>query len=118
MRTEADRALQAIGKPAIPALLTQLATIPLVTEEQAMQLNLIHLALTDLTGYVTTFRVHELLGATRERQESGLKQWFGWYDRKFKRFEVRENVDPFEGVIEPTEREKRQMERDARRSGR
>ncbi|MDP6954607.1 MAG: zinc-ribbon domain-containing protein [Planctomycetota bacterium] len=114
VRTEADRELQAIGKPAIPHLLTQLATIPLETDEQAMQLNLIHMTLTDMTGYITTFKVHELLGATRERQESGLKQWFGWYDRKFKRFEEKQIADPFEGLIVPTEAERRRMERDAR----
>lgn len=114
VRTQADRELQAIGKPAIPALLTKLATIPLETDEQAMQLNLIHMTLTDMTGYITTFKVHELLGATRERQESGLKQWFGWYDRKFKRFEEKQVTDPFEGLIVPTEAEKRRMERDAR----
>lgn len=78
--------LKEIGKPSIPALLTQLATIPLETEEQAIQLNLVHLTLQEITGYQTTFKVSELMGATRERQESGLMQWFGWYDRKYKRF--------------------------------
>ncbi|MGK0220563.1 MAG: putative Zn finger-like uncharacterized protein, partial [Planctomycetota bacterium] len=78
--------LKEIGKPAIPALLTQLATIPFETEEHAIQLNLVHLTLQEITGYQTTFQVSDLMGATRERQESGLLQWFGWYDRKYKRF--------------------------------
>jgi predicted Zn finger-like uncharacterized protein len=87
--------LTAIGKPAIAPLLTKLSEIPLDTVEQAIQLNLVHLVLSDITGYVTTFDVHELMGATRERQESGLRQWFGWYDRKYKRFEGRvEEQDP------------------------
>lgn len=95
--------LQEIGKPAIPALLTQLATIPLETEENAIQLNLVCQTLQDITEYRTTFQVSELMGATKERQESGLMQWFGWYDRKYRRFSVptveeaeEEYVDEFE----------------------
>lgn len=80
--------LKAIGKPAIPGLLTRMAQIPIETEEQIEQLNLIHRTLTEITGHQTTFRV-SLLGATEERQESGVKQWFGWYERKFKRFTKR-----------------------------
>jgi predicted Zn finger-like uncharacterized protein len=92
VRTTANRELREIGKPALPALLTLLAETPLETEEDAIRLNLVHLSLGDITGYNTTFKVHELLGATRERQESGLKQWFGWYDRKYGRFEERKET--------------------------
>ncbi len=86
------KALEEIGKPAIPGLLTRMANIPFEPGENAIALNLIHLTLGDITGHIATFRVSELMGATKERQESGLKQWFGWYDRKFKRFTKR--VDP------------------------
>jgi|GEM_PF-1230331 len=117
VRTAANRGLVEIGKPALPPLLTMLAVVPLETEEDAIQLNLVHLALADITGYVTTFKVHELLGATRERQESGLKQWFGWYDRKYRRFEERqekglEEVDALLDSFEPrSEKERREFER-------
>ena len=76
-----------------------------------------NLALSDITGYVTTFKVHELLGATRERQESGLKQWFGWYDRKYNRFVERqeqglEEVDALLDQFEPrSEKERREFEK-------
>ena len=80
--------LEEIGKPAIPGLLTRMSQIPIETEEQIEQLNLIHRVLTEITGHQTTFRV-SLLGATEERQNSGIKQWFGWYERKFKRFTKR-----------------------------
>ncbi len=80
------RRLEEIGKPAIPGLLTHMANTPLETNEQAEALNLIHKTLGRITNYRTTFKVSELRGATREKQESGLKQWFGWYDRRFKRF--------------------------------
>ncbi|MCP5023369.1 MAG: hypothetical protein GY930_16570 [bacterium] len=80
------RRLEEIGKPAIPGLLTHMANTPLETTQQAETLNLIHKTLGRITNYQTTFKVSELVGATREKQESGLKQWFGWYDRRFKRF--------------------------------
>ncbi len=83
------RRLEEIGKPAIPGLLTHMANTPLETSEQAEALNLISKTQYMITGYQTTFKVSELVGATREKQESGLKQWFGWYDRRFKRFTVR-----------------------------
>ena len=30
-----------------------------------------------------TFEANVALGATRERIESGVKQWFAWYDKKY-----------------------------------
>ncbi|MCB9909293.1 MAG: zinc-ribbon domain-containing protein [Planctomycetes bacterium] len=83
--------LAAIGKPAIPGLLTRMASIPPETPVAIEQLNLIHKTLYDITGHPTTFNL-DLMGATAERQESGLKQWFGWYDRRFKRFTQREEA--------------------------
>ena len=88
--------LKEIGKPAIPPLLTFIAETPHTTIEAGSQLMRVNLTLMDITGYITSFKPHETLGATEERQESGLKQWFGWYDRKFKRFtEAEEAPDPF-----------------------
>ncbi|MFT5198443.1 MAG: putative Zn finger-like uncharacterized protein [Planctomycetota bacterium] len=83
------RKLEGIGKPAIPGLLSALASTPMDSSENVEALNLVNRTLERITGHRTTFKPSELLGATAEKQESGLKQWFGWYDRRFKRFTVR-----------------------------
>lgn len=90
------------GKVIVPALLTKMAAIvekmpsrPDQGEDDRIRLNFLHEALRDITGYETTFVVAEAMGGTQERIESGLKQWFAWYDRKYKRFEGLEEVgDP------------------------
>ena len=102
VRTKVREALIAAGKPAVPALLTRMAEIveampsrPDEDEDDRVRLNWIHEVLRDITGYETTFDVAEAMGGTRERMESGLKQWFAWYDRKYKRFKGLEAaVDP------------------------
>lgn len=85
--------LREIGKPAIAPLMTQLATIPLDSIDNATALNLVHLSLQAITGYQTSFQAHAALGTTKERQDSGLKQWFGWFDRRYKGFRGRPKVD-------------------------
>ena len=84
----AMRELADIGKPAIPGLLTRMSKIPLDSTENLTVLNLISRTLTDITDHQTTLKL-QLMGGTEERQDSGVKQWFGWYDRKFKRFTTR-----------------------------
>lgn len=81
------------GKNAIPALLTKMSTIVTqggslteFTPDDGASLQLIHESLRDITGFETTFEANVALGATRERIESGVKQWFAWYDKKYKRF--------------------------------
>ena len=93
VRTKVREELIAAGKAAVPALLTRMAAIveampsrPDQDEDDRVRLNWIHETLRDITGYETTFDVAEAMGGTRERMESGLKQWFAWYDRKYKRF--------------------------------
>lgn len=86
--------LQLAAKHAIPPLLTKFYELNLAgfpDMDSAIQAQSIHQMLQDITGYVTTFKAHEALGATKERRDSGVKQWFGWYERKFKKF-------PLEGV--------------------
>ena len=61
------------------------------------------------------------MGTTKERQDAGLKQWFGWYDRRYRRFEGRKDTadDPFldDPDFKPrNERERRDFER-ARQGG-
>ncbi|MFT5050906.1 MAG: hypothetical protein ACI8QZ_002312 [Chlamydiales bacterium] len=95
VRIKAKEGLTEIGKQAIPALLTVIAEIPHTDMDSGMKLQQVNMALMDITGHYTSFKPHITLGATEERQESGLKQWFGWYDRKFNRFtEAPEVPDP------------------------
>lgn len=105
-----------LGKIAIPPLLTrmyQLIEKGLTTDEDAMRVAQVDRTLFDITGFVTTWKPHEALGASKERQESGLRQWFSWYDRKFRRFEVAgEGPDLLEDLLAPkSEAEAREQER-------
>ena len=109
--TEAQKALFAIGRPAVPPLLSQLAELPLETDEDAMRLQRVHLMLGDLTGYLTTFDVHDAMGGSKERRESGLLQWFGWYDRKWKKYT---GPPSFDGVPDPLSDLKPRNEKEAR----
>ncbi len=92
----------AAGKPIVPGLLTKMSLIveempsrPDEDENDRIRLNFLHEALRDITGHETTFVVSEAMGGTQERIKSGLKQWFAWYDRKYKRFDgVEEAGDP------------------------
>jgi predicted Zn finger-like uncharacterized protein len=99
--------LIAIGKPAIAPLLTKLTEIPFVPGEPNQRLEIIHRVLTKITGYENiTFRAAESLGGTTERSQSGVLQWFGWYDRRYRNFKGNPNTvktvedDPFFGMGE------------------
>ncbi len=112
---EAKRALVAIGRPALPALLTSLFVIPLETEDQAIQLNLIDQALEEITGHGTTYNPLRLLEggvSSDELSQSGIKQWFGWYNRKGKRFTEKVEEDLIDTELAPRNaREQRDYER-------
>ncbi|MEE2940358.1 MAG: zinc-ribbon domain-containing protein [Planctomycetota bacterium] len=91
--TRARDGVLAEGKNAIPALLTKMSIIVTqggslteFTPDDGASLQLIHESLREITGFETTFEANVALGATRERIESGVKQWFAWYDKKYKRF--------------------------------
>ncbi|MEC7232214.1 MAG: hypothetical protein VXW31_04685, partial [Planctomycetota bacterium] len=91
--TRAPAGVLAEGRNAIPALLTKMSIIVTkggslteFTPDDGASLQLIHESLRDITGFETTFEANVALGATRERIESGVKQWFAWYDKKYKRF--------------------------------
>ncbi|MEM1451556.1 MAG: zinc-ribbon domain-containing protein [Planctomycetota bacterium] len=94
VRTRISNELVDIGKPAIAGLLTKIALIMEnvsddVTEnvDEVNQIFFIHNVLRDITGIETTFDVSIEMGATKERIESGIKQWFGWYDRNYRKFD-------------------------------
>lgn len=118
-RTEAQDELRAIGKEAIPGLLNRFYELDKAgwgDDAAVSRGQLVHMTLQDITGYVTTFNPHEALGGTTERRDSGVRQWFSWYQRKFARFEAApEEVDLLEAGWEPkTEKEKREYERQKR----
>lgn len=112
---EAKRGLVAIGRPALPVLLTGLYTIPLETDDQAIQLNLIDQTLEEITGHFTTYNPLRLLEggiSSDELSQSGIKQWFGWYNRKGKRFVKNESEDLIDTSLTPrNDRERREYER-------
>lgn len=92
--TKVRDAIALEGKNAVPALLTKMANIigeagsmSEFTMEHGVALQVIHDSLREVTGFETTFEANVALGATPERIESGAKQWFAWYDKKYKRFQ-------------------------------
>ncbi len=104
------------GREAIPPLLTKFYEMNLKgfdDMDDAIAAQQVHQMLSQITGYVTSFKAHEALGASKERRDSGVRQWFGWYHRKFKRFDQRaEEVDLLEESIElKTDAEKREYEK-------
>ncbi len=114
--SQAKQELVAIGKPALPALLTKMYETPIETEDDAIKLNLVNQALEEITGFYTGYkpqvREGSGTGTSAERRESAIRQWFAWWHRKGKRFEQAEWEDALEDFIEPTERDLRQMEKD------
>ncbi|MGK0482674.1 MAG: putative RNA-binding Zn-ribbon protein involved in translation (DUF1610 family) [Planctomycetota bacterium] len=115
------------GKAAIAPLLTKMAEISHAmspnmdeNEEDRIRLNFIHQILTDITDFQTTFAVAVQMGSTKERIESGIKQWFGWYDRKYRRFAVDDEpaADPLldDPNFVPTTPEERRVYELARRA--
>jgi hypothetical protein len=117
--SQAMRDLIAFGKPAIPVLLTGLFHTKIVDDETAAKVNLIDQALQGITGETQGYKPHTGLGVSEERRDAAVKGWFAWWWRKGeKKFEERpESVDLLDTMIEPTERDKRQIEADKRKSG-
>lgn len=108
--------LELEGKHAIPGLLTKFYhqnEAGFADMEAAIQAQQVHQMLADITGYVTSFKAHDVLGATKERRDSGVRQWYGWYNKKFKKFEARaEETDALDEEIEfKSERERREYEK-------
>lgn len=88
-----------------------------LTYEQATAIQQCHLTLQMITDWNTSYDVHAAMGTTVERQASGIKQWFGWYQKKYKKF-WREaesfEADPFfdDPDFQPrNEKERREFEK-------
>ena len=77
------------------------------------QLNLINQTLSEITGHYTTFKpMVGGVGTSEERRQSGIKQWFGWYNRKGKRFTENKQEDLIDSEFKPRNaKEQREYER-------
>jgi predicted Zn finger-like uncharacterized protein len=84
--SQAGREVIAIGKPAIPLLLTHLYENKLYTREDSIRANIAVSALREITGQYFGYQPQSLvggaLGATEERRQSSIRQWFAWWYRK------------------------------------
>ena len=111
----ARRELVAIGKPAVPILLTGIYEIPLETRQQTIQVNMIVDALRSITGqsfgWEPMVSEGSGVGTTEERRNSAIRQWFAWWYKKGNRFEVAEKEDALEELMELTDEERRWNER-------
>jgi hypothetical protein len=89
-----------------------------LTYEQAVQIQELNMILSRITDWNTSYQVDLAMGTTKERQASGIRQWFGWYDKKFKKYwrnaDSTEGDDPFmdDPDFQPrNEKEAREFER-------
>jgi len=117
--TPAREELQAIGKPATPKLITAMwQAYEAGMDEYDNQIKVSSYAkmLKDITGYSTTVAL-EAMGGTQERLDSGMKQWFYWYDRKYKRFKgideakLTDGLEAITDMDDLSERERRDYEK-------
>ncbi len=83
--SRAAREMAAIGKPAIPILLTHLYENTLASREESIQANIVDTALREITGQSFGYQPLSLVGAamgtTEERRQSAIRQWFAWWFR-------------------------------------
>jgi predicted Zn finger-like uncharacterized protein len=112
----AQSELIAIGKPAIPILLTGLYEIPLGDEDQVRQVTLIVRALKEMTGQDFGYRPQVAegsgVGTTSERRASAIKQYFAWWYRNHEKFSAPEkDSSQFDKLNPLTEKEKAWLER-------
>lgn len=111
--------LVAIGKPAIPMLLNKFHEIKIVDtldDPSLTQLNMVNVTLNRITGYNPGF--NPMPGQTEERRTMALKAWFAWWERKGQNFTApKVEKDLLEELIIPTEKEKREIEKQKAKDG-
>lgn len=113
----AQTELVAIGKPAIPILLTGLYEIPLGNEDEVRQVSMIVRALKDLTGQDFGYRPQVAegsgVGTTSERRASAIKQYFAWWYRHHAKFDgPQRDSSGLDKLIPLTDKQKAELERD------
>lgn len=111
----AKNRLEAIGKPAIPRLLTGLYEIELTDIDTARQVQNIIYVLRRITdeyfGYEPLTMVGSGMGTTEERRASAIKQWFAWWYRNGEKFTEAAREDMLGEFAELTEADKKWLKR-------
>jgi predicted Zn finger-like uncharacterized protein len=108
----AGRELAAIGKASIPALLTKMYEIKITDDDTRAKVAKVFFTFRDVTGYDPGFSVTGSDPDSDAKREAAIKACFAWFQRKGDRFEEKKvGVDLLEGMIEPTERDQREMEK-------
>jgi hypothetical protein len=111
-RTAVKNDLLAIGKPALPILLTKMYEIQITDDTTLGQVTVVHQMLSDITAYDPGFSPLGSGPESEKKRDIAIRAWFAWYLRKGARFEERkEGVDLLETMIEPTARDKREIEK-------
>ena len=110
--------LVALGRPAIPILLTKIYETKITDDTQLAKVTNLYQTLVDITGYDPGFTPLGTSDDSEKQREQALKAYFAWWLRKGEaKFEKRaEQKDLLDEMIEPTERDKRQMEADKRKA--
>lgn len=99
---EAD--LIAIGKPALPILLTALYENKIVDDESLARAVKVHHTMREITGYDPGFPVNALGPDSETKRDLAVRAWFAWWIRKGEqRFEKRdEGVDLLDAMVDPS----------------
>jgi hypothetical protein len=97
--------LVAIGKPALPILLTALYENKIVDDDTLAKAVNIHHTMREITGYDPGFPVNALGPDSETKRDVAVRAWFAWWLRKGEeRFEERvEGEDLLNALIEPSE---------------
>jgi hypothetical protein len=97
--------LVAIGKPALPILLTALYENKIVDDDTLAKAVNIHHTMREITGYDPGFPVNALGPDSETKRDVAVRAWFAWWLRKGEeRFEERvEGEDLLNALIDPSE---------------
>ena len=97
--------LVAIGKPALPILLTALYENKIVDDDSLAKAVKIHHTMREITGYDPGFPVNALGPDSETKRDVAVRAWFAWWLRKGEaRFEERvDGPDLLDALIDPSE---------------
>lgn len=113
----AMREMVAMGKPAIPLLLTGIYQAKLDSDESRIKANIMVIALRNITGeafgYDPQARLGGETGFNEERTDSAIKQWFAWWYLNRQSFEEKNREDLLKDHIQLTEKDKAWLRRHA-----
>lgn len=119
-RTKVTADLVDLGKPALPILLTKMYEIQITDDKSLGQITIVHNLLKDITGKQVGFSPLGSGPESDKKRDIAIRQWFAWYLLSGERFEndkKKVGADALEGLVQPTERDKRAMEKDKAKGG-